>query len=146
MTILAPLERWRIIAQTQQAYPSNGRKFTSFFNFISSTSLSMENPPKSKASCRCGEEITPHSGSTSTRRSSRWEFTTRLSKWQRMCNQSWAIPPLYINCYLVKIHKQLDFLPLVLIADHNHYYPPSGHIQDTKDHVLSQVGGRCTCG
>lgn len=35
-TILAPLERWRIIAQTQIAYPKRPMKFTGILNYFSS--------------------------------------------------------------------------------------------------------------
>jgi hypothetical protein len=36
-TILAPLERWRIIKQTQLTYELRPVKFTSFFQYLTST-------------------------------------------------------------------------------------------------------------
>lgn len=45
-TLLAPLERWRIIAQTQMAYPLRPKKFTSFFDFLASTPSTIAEAPK----------------------------------------------------------------------------------------------------
>lgn len=35
--VLAPVERWRIIKQTQVAYPLRPLQFSSFFEYVSST-------------------------------------------------------------------------------------------------------------
>lgn len=39
MTLLAPLERWRIIAQTQKAYPLRPKKFKHFFDYFTSKGM-----------------------------------------------------------------------------------------------------------
>lgn len=35
-TILSPLERWKIISQTQYCYPLRPKKFTNFLDFLKS--------------------------------------------------------------------------------------------------------------
>ena len=44
--VLAPVERWRIIKQTQVAYPLKPVQFTSVFDYISSTLLLKKGIPK----------------------------------------------------------------------------------------------------
>lgn len=46
MTLLAPLERWRIIAQTQKAYPLRPKKFKHFFDYITSRHIDDTGIPK----------------------------------------------------------------------------------------------------
>jgi TPP-dependent indolepyruvate ferredoxin oxidoreductase alpha subunit len=40
-TILAPVERWRIISQTQTVYPLRPKKFNNFFSYLSRISITI---------------------------------------------------------------------------------------------------------
>jgi hypothetical protein len=44
--VLAPLERWRIVKQTQIAYPLRPLHFSSFIDYVSSTILHNSGVPK----------------------------------------------------------------------------------------------------
>jgi hypothetical protein len=62
-TVLAPLERWKIIKQTQMSYDYRPKdKMTSFLNFLSSNCLLRQRPPVSKGSSPCGEATQPTCG------------------------------------------------------------------------------------
>jgi hypothetical protein len=74
-TVLAPLERWRIIKQTQLAYELRPAKFSSFPAFLSSTAAPTQKPPATRASPHSGGATPPTAGCTSGRsspRSSSW--------------------------------------------------------------------------
>ena len=76
-TILAPLERWRIIKQTQPTYELRPIKFTSFPNYISSTPISMQRCPPSRVGRHCGGVTKPTSGCTAGRCSDRSSCSTQ---------------------------------------------------------------------
>ena len=61
-TVLAPLERWKIIKQTQTTYELRPMKFTSFANYLTSKSFFMQESTKSKAGRLSGEETLPTYG------------------------------------------------------------------------------------
>lgn len=44
--VLAPVERWRIVKQTQTAYPLRPLHFSSFFDYVSSTFYHNKGVPK----------------------------------------------------------------------------------------------------
>ena len=56
-TILSPLERWKIIAQTQYYYPLRPKKFANFLDFVKSISNHTQESPMNKVSFHSGEAI-----------------------------------------------------------------------------------------
>lgn len=68
--VLAPVERWRIVKQTQVAYPLRPLRFSSVFDYLSSNLSLIKGSPRSKAFPLSGEVTQLESGSTSPRPSS----------------------------------------------------------------------------
>jgi hypothetical protein len=60
--VLAPLERWRIIKQTQIAYPLRPVAFKNSIDYISSIFISIKEFQNNKDFLHFGEEILQESG------------------------------------------------------------------------------------
>lgn len=95
-TLLAPLERWRIIKQTQLAYELRPAKFSSFPAFLASTPLPTQRPRATRASPRSGGATLPTAGCTSgrsRRRSSSWTPSAAPSTSSPSnCRRTWSYP------------------------------------------------------
>lgn len=73
--VLAPLERWRIIKQTQVAYPLRPVQFKNSIDYISSIFLSIKESLNNKDFLLFGEEILQEFGFISHKLSFKLVFT-----------------------------------------------------------------------